>query len=214
MSTHKAGTQLMLSSPIAFHLPSRGSYFSPLLLASRRLIPPIAYNTWFTEVGRLGATLRFWLWTWDFLLGRSRYSVASSRRSLRKESVGKRFINRAHDVIIRWHHSPSRRKESETLRNCSRPLCTDQFVTSTPPHPPGGIPRAFYTLHSPGSRAFDFRPLRGWGIWQQAAEGGEFDRSYMWSTCSQTRGKSENVKWFLQTRYCVRDRMADQIWTV
>ena len=36
---------------IGVHFPSFGSYFSPLLLASLRLIPPTEYNTWWSDVG-------------------------------------------------------------------------------------------------------------------------------------------------------------------
>ena len=70
--------------PIVFHFRSRGSYFSPLLLASLRLIPPMAYITWFTVAGLLGETL--WLWIWDRRFGRRRHPAASSNRSLLNET--------------------------------------------------------------------------------------------------------------------------------
>ena len=55
---------------------------------------------------------------------------------------------------------------------------------------------------SPGVGNLTLEPPQGWGIWHQAAEGGEFDRLY---TTREEKMVSE---------YCVRDRMADQKWAV
>lgn len=83
--------------PIVFHFLSRGSYFSPLLLASLRLIPPMAYITWFTVVGLLGETL--WLRIWDRRFGRRRHSAASNNRSLLNEM--QKQIRNYHNYVQR-----------------------------------------------------------------------------------------------------------------
>ena len=74
-----------------------------------------------------------------------------------------------------------------------RPSIFRKFVTSTSPPPPpprrgGGIPRPFDILPFLGSR-----PLRGWGIWHQASEGGEFDRSHASQTLAKKIDSADKI---------------------
>ena len=86
-------------------------------------------------------------------------------------------------------------------------LCTDQFVTSTSPFPlPPGIPRAFHTLPSPGSRAFGFKNRCGCGEFDSYSRKVGNLTDYTWQP------NTSNEK--MLTIYFVRDRMTDQKWAV
>lgn len=101
---------------MVFHFLSRGSYFSPLLLASLRLIPPMAYIAWLTVVGFRGAPL--WLWSWDLRLGRRWHSVASNKKSLKWQTNKRRLqlyfllslYEYCTDIFLRtqYHHANKR----------------------------------------------------------------------------------------------------------
>ena len=67
--------------PIGFHLPSFGSYFSAVFIASLRLIPPTAYITWCEEAylrGRIRPDI-------VFSFGNKRNFVASKSKSLKSK---------------------------------------------------------------------------------------------------------------------------------